>query len=78
MGKEERLEGAEGEVELWMVGCFEVLPWPASRSLPAAANWRPLALCCGYLEASADIRRSASATATACRWEGSTFFAPVS
>lgn len=45
MGKEERLVGAEGEVELWMVGCFEVLPWPASRSLRAWANGQPLALC---------------------------------
>lgn len=36
--------GAEGDVELWMVGCFEVLPWPASRSLPASANGRPPAL----------------------------------
>lgn len=44
MGKEERLVGAEGDVELWMVGCFEVLPWPASRSLPASANGRPPAL----------------------------------
>lgn len=36
--------GAEGDVELWMVGCFEVLPWRASRSLPASANGRPPAL----------------------------------
>lgn len=45
MEKEERLVGAEGEVELWMVGCLVVLPWPASRSLPASANWRPLLNC---------------------------------
>lgn len=37
--------GAEGDVELWVVGCFVVLPWPASRSLPAPANWQPPALC---------------------------------
>lgn len=45
--KEERLGGllrAEGEVELWVVGCLLVLPWPASKSLPASANWRPLLL----------------------------------
>jgi hypothetical protein len=33
--------GKEGEVELWMVGCLVVLPWLASRSLPAPANGRP-------------------------------------
>lgn len=50
--------GAEGEVDLWMDGCFEVLPWPASKSLPASANWRPPRTG-RHPEASADIRRSA-------------------
>lgn len=62
MEKEERLGrlvGAEGEVELWMVGCFEVLPWPASRSLPASANWRPLALLWTTLKLLLTSRRSA-------------------
>lgn len=50
--------GAEGSSRALDGQMFLVLPWPASKSLPASANWQSLAHS-GHPEASADIRRSA-------------------